>query len=112
MTTKRHIPNNVRNLFEGLSSVTEHPERFSDPTRYLVFAARQDRLAAAGQGQAFAATTRLDPAVRFTLEAQLEALNAVLDVIDERRPELFRQTERGRDLLDNLQILLNGYTMN
>ena len=56
--------------------------------------------------------TNLNPAVRFNLEAYLESLSDVLDTIDEKRPELFRQTERGRDLLDNLQILLNGYTMN
>jgi len=109
MTTTCQIPETVRELFESAPSIDEHPEFFSEPTKYMLSVDHRERLAAVRQiGSSASIAISLDPAFRFTLEAQLEGLAEILDVVAEKRPEMFRQTERGRDLLDNLHILMNG----
>ena len=50
-------------------------------------------------------------AFRFALEAELDGLLDVVERIEARRPELFRDTEQARDLLDRLHGLLDaGHT--
>lgn len=45
---------------------------------------------------------------RFALEAELDGLLDTVERIEHRRPELFRETERCRDLLDRLHALLDA----
>ena len=59
-------------------------------------------------GDATTSAVDLHPAYRFMMEAQLEALEDVFNQISERHPERFREVERGRVLIENLEILLNG----
>lgn len=54
----------------------------------------------------------LEPAVRFAIEAQMEGLGDILEVIDKSHPELWRQTDQSRRLLDRMQILLNRDPIN
>ena len=54
------------------------------------------------------ATATTNDAFRFALEAELDGLLDTIERIEERRPELFRETERCRDLLDNLHNLLDA----
>jgi hypothetical protein len=50
--------------------------------------------------------------VQFTIEAQMENLNRILDFIDAKAPDLWRQTDKSRQLLDTMQVLLNSDSIN
>ena len=54
------------------------------------------------------ATAGSHDAFRFAIESELDGLLDAVERIEERRPELFRETERCRDLLDNLHHLIDS----
>ena len=54
------------------------------------------------------ATSNSNETFRFSIETELDGLLAAVEQIEERRPELFRETERCRDLLDNLHYLIDS----
>lgn len=100
----------VRACLEPMVTVAEHKQFFSNPTERFLYSGRE-RCAAVRQINAAAARCDdADQAVRFTAEAQLEALTEVIETIQSKRPELFRETERARDLIENLHLLVNPAT--
>lgn len=109
MHTKDQIPATIRELFQPIAVVDEHEHLFSRPTRQLLGLDGEASPEAVHQvdSQATGATP-LRPVCRFMMEAQLEALENLFLYLGERHPERFRETERGLDLVANLQILLNG----
>lgn len=109
MTTTSQIPAAIRETFQRIPVIDEHRQLFSKPTRALLKFDTDARVEAVRHvGGETAAAIDLHPAYRFMMEAQFEALEDVFIHISERHPERFRETERGLDLLKNLEILLNG----
>ncbi len=109
MTTTSQIPAAVRKTFQRIPVIDQHQPLFSQPTSPLLGIDSDERIEAirrAGGGTASAAD--LHPAYRFMMEAQLEALEDLFISLGEKHPQSFRQTERGFDLIKNLEILLNG----
>ena len=109
MTTTCQIPESVRNIFRPDSNIDLHSSFFSSPTEHLLGEDAPTRMEAI-QSLLQADNHAIDPnsAYRFLFEAQLEAIGDVVVRFEERHPERFRDTERLRDLLENLHILLNG----
>lgn len=109
MTMTSQIPASVRDIFRRIPEIDEHRHLFSHPTCPLLEPDSNARIEAVRRigGQAIG-TNEPHPAYRFMMEAQLEALEDTLMHISKRHPERFRETERGLDLLKNLEILLNG----
>ncbi len=109
MTTTDQIPAAVREAFQRIPVVDEHPLLFIRPTNHLLGLDGGVRAEAVrNAGDATTSAVDLHPAYRFMMEAQLEALEDVFNQISERHPERFREVERGRVLIENLEILLNG----
>ena len=109
MTTTCQIPESVRSIFQHDASIDAHAGFFSSPTQHLLGPDAPERIEAV---QTLVATQTVssspNPAYRFVLEAQLDAIGDVVEGLEQRHPERFRDTERLRDLLENLDILLNG----
>lgn len=103
MTTTCQIPESVRSIFQPDASIDAHTTFFSSPTQYLLGGDAPERIEAV---QMLATTA--NTSYRFVLEAQLDAIGEVVEGLEQRHPERFRDTERLRDLLENLDILLNG----
>ena len=101
----RELSDEVRGLFRVMPIVAENSKFFNVPTMHF-HDSKGERLEAVRR---FTATAALDgdadTAMRFTVEAQLEALIEVIETVEARRPEMFRETERARDLIDNLYLL-------
>ena len=109
MQMTNQIPAAVREIFQRIPVIDEHQHLFSQPTRELLGldgGARNEAVRYVG-GEA-ASAIDLHPTHRFMMEAQLEALEDLFIYLGERHPERFRETERGHDLIRNLEILLNG----
>lgn len=97
----------VRACFEPMVTVAEHREFFSSPTDRFRYSGKERCESFRQIGAAAVLCDDADQAVRFTAEAQLEALTEVIETIQCKRPELFRETERARDLIENLYLLVN-----
>jgi hypothetical protein len=104
MSDRHPLPETIRALFQ-------RPTPPQTPAEALFTEPRLQTMEA-GRAESQPRMSTLEPVVRFTIEQQLEALHAILDEIDSVRPELFRHTEQGRDLLDLTQILLNRDPVN
>ena len=101
MSTHHRIPQNVRALFDGMPQAeSQTSQEITGPELQLVPAVTE------------AATAPLEPVIRFTIEAQIEMLDQILDEIDARQPDLWRQTDESRVLLDTMQVLLNREPVN
>ncbi len=109
MTTTSQIPITIRNTFKRIPVVDEHRQLFSEPTSPLLGFDGEERVESLRRfGTKTTSTVNLHPAFRFMVEAQLEALEDLFIYLGEKNPERFRETERGFDLIKNLEILLNG----
>ncbi len=109
MTTTSQIPADVRKTFQRIPVIDEHRQLFNEPTSPLLKFDTDTCIEVVRHvGDASTRAVNLHPAWRFMMEAQFEALEDLLIGISERHPERFRETERGLDLLKNLEILLNG----
>ena len=109
MTTTGQIPESVRTIFRPDSGTDKYASLFSSPTRHLLAVDCQKSMQAVQSLVTTAtASMHVNLPYRFVLEAQLDAIGDVVESLEERHPERFRDTERVRDLLENLDILLNG----
>ncbi|MFQ5636143.1 MAG: hypothetical protein ACE5G3_12540 [Gammaproteobacteria bacterium] len=103
------IPESIRDRFDPDPAVAEHSRFFAGPSKPILGADYHERLAAVRQvSEEPAAVIARNPAFGFALEAQMEALEDVLDRLGRAHPASFREIARGHDLLENLQILLAG----
>ena len=103
------IPETIRADLEPMSVIDEHPEFFARPTRPVLGSDYEIRIDAVQRiGREPADVISRNPAFGFALEAQLDDLEEVLDRLQQAHPASFREIERGRDLVENLQIMIAG----
>lgn len=109
MNESRQIPNEIRDDFEPLDLIDEHPAFFARPTRPVLGTDYEARLDAVQRisREAADAISR-NPAFGFALEAQIDALEEIFERLSRAHPNSFRQIERGFDLLENMHIMLCG----
>lgn len=107
MNTSNQIPQSVRDIFDEMP-ISTLQNALRDDAGTGDFRRSSAIVAAETRALREAASERMiTPAFCFTVEAQLDGIMQVVSELETRRPELFRETEKLRDLIENVHCLLN-----
>ena len=97
-SSQMHIPQCIRSVFQRPLARPNLSNR--EPDQQVL-----NRLTSVTTETAASEQTSND--IRFVLESHLDTLESLVDCFDKKMPELFREIDFARQLLDNAQILLN-----
>jgi len=107
MNATHQIPQSIRNIFDGMS-ISDLQQVLRDDADTGDFRRSQVLVVDGPCEMREAASARtITPAFCFTVEAQLDGIMQVVEQLETARPELFAATEKLRDLVENVQCLLN-----